>query len=266
MGASLYKYSTVVKDFDPVQGTITAYASAFGNKDFDGDTIFQGAYAKTISERGPNGTQQIKMLLMHQDLIGKVLRIEEDDFGLLFQAKLVLEDNPPAQKAFALYKADLFEHSVGIDVIRPEQFRGGDIFEVKLFDVSPVIWGANDQTPTVSVKSFFDEPDHITGRIRKLRKAIDFAESDEVAVSLNKDLDTGLALLEAQVAVLAKAAFLPQVDNENVLQGVLAHLKANPNAPITSDAAGQASTSDAGTPQIKEKWLREVLTHLRNHA
>lgn len=266
MGGSLFKYSTVVKDFDPVQGTITAYASAFGNEDSDGDTIFQGAFAKTIRERGPGGTQQIKMLLMHRDLIGKVLHIEEDDFGLLFQAKLVMEDNPPAQKAFALYKADLFEHSVGIDVIRPERFRGGDILEVKLFDVSPVIWGANDQTPTVSVKSFFADPGLITGRLRKIRKAITFAESDEVAQSLTDDLDTGLVLLDAQVAALAKIAFLPNVNNEDVLQGVLAHLKANP-APITSDAAAEKTgTLDADTPQM-EKWLREVLTNLRqSHA
>ena len=60
MGASLIKFAGPgsIKDVDQTQGIVTAYAAAFGNEDADGDVIHRGAFAKTIAERGPNGTGQ----------------------------------------------------------------------------------------------------------------------------------------------------------------------------------------------------------------
>ena len=247
-----------LKDVDQTQGLITAYAAAFGNRDADGDVIHRGAFAKTIAERGLNGTGQIKMLFMHsfREIIGKVLHLEEDDHGLLFRAKLLLGVQR-ARDALALYSADMFEHSIGIDVVLPENFRGGDIFEVKLFDVSPVTWGANDQTPLVSVKSLAGQPDYLVGEIRKIRKALTLDLSDEML----KDLETGLALLEAQVGALVKSTVPPKEEHAGVLAGVLDHIKANPQAPLNLGAG--AATSKGDGPQIEDRWLREILTNLR---
>lgn len=274
MGASLIKFAGPgsLKDVDVTQGLITAYAAAFGNRDADGDVIHKGAFAKTINERGPNGTGQIKMLFMHRfsEIIGKVLHIEEDDHGLLFRAKLLLGVQR-ARDALALYSADMFEHSIGIDVVLPENFRGGDIFEAKLFDVSPVTWGANPETPTVSVKSLAAQPDYLTGQIRKIRhaltknlKARTLDLSDETLEELEKDasdLEVGLALLEAHVGSLVKSIIPPEDDNEAVLERVLEHLKASSSAPLGTKAAEGTLAADG--PQTEDEWLRAVLTNLQ---
>lgn len=244
-----------IKDVDQTQGLITAYAASFDNRDADGDVIHKGAFAKTINERGPNGTGQIKMLFMHRftEIIGKVLHLEEDDHGLLFRAKLLL-GLERARDALVLYSADMFEHSIGIDVIVPENFRGGDIFEVKLFDVSPVTFAANDLTPLISVKSLAVQPDFLTGQIRKVRKMLALDLSDEML----EDLEIGLVVLEAQVGALVKSAMPPKANHEDVLRDVLAHIKANP-APLSTKADKVTLAADG--PQM-EKWLRAVLTNL----
>lgn len=277
MGASLIKFAGPgsVKDVDQTQGLITAYAASFDNRDADGDVIHKGAFAKTINERGPNGTGQIKMLFMHRftEIIGRVLHLEEDDHGLLFRAKLLL-GLQRAKDALVLYGADMFEHSVGIDVVLPENFRGGEIFEVKLFDVSPVTFGANDQTPLISVKAtedarhaFFEEE---IAQIRQIRKAIKLDLSDEML----QDLETALVIREAKVRQFMKSLIEDQKpkaagsggeDTRDVLAGVLAHIKANP-APLSTKAGGDTlspnATLAADGPQM-EKWLREVLTNLQ---
>jgi len=264
VGASLIKFAgpDSLKDVDQTQGLVTAYAAAFGNRDADGDVIHKGTFAKTIAERGPNGTGQIKMLFMHsfREIIGKVLHLEEDDHGLLFRAKLLLGVQR-ARDALALYSADMFEHSIGIDVVLPENFRGGDIFEAKLFDVSPVTWGANSMTPTLSVKSLAAQPDYLTGEIRKIRKMLTLDLSDEML----RDLEVGLALLEAQVGTLVKSIVPPKEDQAGVLKGVLDHIKANPQAPLSTRAVNDTLADDG--PQKQEEWLRAVLTNLqKDHA
>ena len=267
MGASLIKFALPgsVKDVDRTQGVITAYAAAFDNVDADGDVIRPGAFAKTIRERGPAGTAQIKMLFMHRftEIIGKVLHLEEDGHGLLFRAKLLLGLRR-AQDALELYSHDMFEHSVGIDVILPERFRGGEILEAKLFDVSPVTFGANDQTPTISVKSLSSKPEYLTGEIRKIRKALTLDLSDEML----QDLEIGLVVLEAQVGTLIKSITPHEEDNEAMLERILDHLTADSPAPL-STKAGETTTLAADRPQTEDaadpsgEWLRAVLTNLQ---
>lgn len=263
---SLIKFAVPgsLKDVDRTQGLITAYAASFDNLDADGDVIRPGAFAKTIRERGPAGTAQIKMLFMHRftEIIGKVLHLEEDAHGLLFRAKLLL-GLQRAQDALELYSADMFEHSVGIDVILPERFRGGEILEVKLFDVSPVTFGANDQTPTISVKSLSTEGDALGSQIRKIRKALNLDLSDEMLA----DLEIGLVILEAQVGALVKSTQHFKDDNEETLQRVLAHLKADSPAPLNPEAAADPvsakGTSTDDGPQTEDEWLHAVYTNLQ---
>src|SRR4051812_47335823 len=79
-----------IRDLDSAGRTVTGYFAAYGNRDSDGDVIQKGAFAKTITERGPTGLDQIKNLLDHDILksVGKVTVLKEDDFGLYYESKI----------------------------------------------------------------------------------------------------------------------------------------------------------------------------------
>jgi hypothetical protein len=51
-----------VKDVDTTGRHVVFYAAAFGNVDSYGDIIVPGSFKKTIAERGPAGTDQLKYL------------------------------------------------------------------------------------------------------------------------------------------------------------------------------------------------------------
>jgi hypothetical protein len=55
--------------------------------------------------------------------------------------------------ALILYNEGVItEHSVGIDVLKRDEQDEAIILEARLWEYSAVTWGANPQTPTVSVK------------------------------------------------------------------------------------------------------------------
>ena len=136
--------------------TVTFYASAFGNKDLDGDIIRRGAFAKSIREKGPTGTGTIRHLAQHdtKTIIGRILRIEEDATGLLVESTLL--NTSAGNDYMALYGADVLQHSIGFVVPTGGQRStsdGNEITEIDLYEVSAVTWGANPNTPTVGIKS-----------------------------------------------------------------------------------------------------------------
>lgn len=165
-----------LKDVDEKQGIVQAYWSAFGNVDSDGDIIVRGAYSKTIQEWGPSGADRIKFLWQHDswEPIGKPIEIEETALGLLATTKI--EKTRRGMDALVLYEAGVInEHSVGIDILRRSDDDERIIKEVKLYEGSAVTWGANENTPTVSVKS-------------RIKDALKRDLSDEVAATLEKAL------------------------------------------------------------------------------
>jgi uncharacterized protein len=152
-----FKYCNLqVKDLDDTKGIVQFYGSAFGNKDSDGDVIVNGAYTKTIQEKGPQGANRIKHLLQHKydQIVGKILSVEQDSFGLLVESQLI--DTSFGKDALEMYKHNLLEHSVGFRTVKGDFNKLLDAYEIKeidLYEVSAVTWGANSQTPLVSMKS-----------------------------------------------------------------------------------------------------------------
>jgi hypothetical protein len=76
------------KDLDVKSGIVTGYFANFGSIDSDGDRIVKGAFAKTIKENGPQGTQLIKHLLDHNKniAVGKLQELKEDEVGLYYES------------------------------------------------------------------------------------------------------------------------------------------------------------------------------------
>lgn len=162
----------VVKDFhyadtkfSSEKGIVEGYFSSFGTVDMDGDIIEAGAFKKTLKENGPSSKKdRIQFLFQHDrnEVIGKILELEEDSFGLRFAAKIA--DTRRGRDVKELYKINaLREHSIGFELIRSKKGDEGTqlIQEVKLWEGSVVTWGANANTPITAIKNLNLSPEMI---------------------------------------------------------------------------------------------------------
>lgn len=150
-----------VKDVDLKSRMVTGYASKFGNIDHHGDMMMQGAFTKTLKERGVDAKNQIWFLHNHNPAnpLGKPKVLKEDSFGLYFEAPIV--DTVIGNDVLKLYEAGLInEHSIGFSTIKEQKVEAKgntnpyyQIQEVKLFEFSSVLWGANEDTPFLGMKS-----------------------------------------------------------------------------------------------------------------
>tara|TARA_R110000803_G_scaffold63443_2_gene124119 strand:- start:2891 stop:3595 length:705 start_codon:yes stop_codon:yes gene_type:complete len=143
-----------VKDIDSKKRIVTGYLSSFDNKDFDGDIIVKGAYAKSIKER----KDQIFFLNQHDwsQPHGKFNILQEDNKGLYFESEPLI-DTTYSSDTLKLYEAGIVkEHSVGFITVKSDVDRKADarmLKELKLYEGSNVTLGANSNTPFTGVKS-----------------------------------------------------------------------------------------------------------------
>jgi uncharacterized protein len=141
-----------LKAIDKTKREVSFYAAAFGSVDSHGDIIQKGAFAKTIQEN----LQRCKWLNQHStwQLVGPVLNLEEDDFGLLVTAKA--SETTLGNDVLALEADKAYEHSIGYQTILSEYNSDEGtrtLKELRLYEVSSVTWGSNPNTPMVSMKS-----------------------------------------------------------------------------------------------------------------
>lgn len=179
--------TTTLEDFDAAKGTVMVYLSAFGNVDSDGDIIKQGAFRKSLLERGVNSAKpRIKFLAQHDPLrpIGKWLELTEDERGLRGVGKLATASRD-GKDYFEFYKEGIItEHSIGFDVVQgAAKSTHYEISEVRLWEGSAVTWGANENTPVLAMaKSANLEPvDYIAQRIERLNKFLRNGEASDDA-------------------------------------------------------------------------------------
>lgn len=149
------------------EGEFTAYASVFGNKDSYGDVVLPGAFADTLAEWKDSGN--VLPLLFGHNMsdpdfnIGGVLEAKEDEHGLLVKSALDL-DNPKAAQVYRLVKGRrLSQMSFAYDVqeggeAEREREDGSkeyiyELRKLKLYEVSVVPIGANQETEILAVKA-----------------------------------------------------------------------------------------------------------------
>lgn len=157
----------------------TGIAAVFGNIDSDGDRMMPGAFAKSITE----GQKRVKHLWNHSWEHPPIAAIKElREIGRDELPPEVLAKSPEATGGLVVkreyYKSDLAnwileaidaedvnEMSFGFNVIKsqnvtepvssdvPDQTREvRNIEEVRLFDTSDVLWGANAATVAIGAK------------------------------------------------------------------------------------------------------------------
>ena len=161
----------VVKDVDTKKGIVKGYFAVFGNVDSDNDIIEPGAFAKSIKERGPDGTKRIKHLKYHDTRLvpGVPTQLGEDEFGGWFVSQLAKNEagefTTLAKDTLIEYEAGVItEHSHGFNVLQKEIDESGirHIIESRLWEFSSLgAWGANSLTRTEYVKNLKSEEDVI---------------------------------------------------------------------------------------------------------
>lgn len=163
---------------DEDQGIVDAFFAIFGNVDEGQDVMHPGAFAKTFSERG----NKVRVLDNHRTdsimrAIGKPVMLKEvsrdelpgdlllrhpDATGGAFASIQMLMDTPEGRGAFVrLRDKAITEWSFGYDPIGfdfdTRQDNGREVNvrnlrEVKLYEISPVLFAMNEATTTVGAK------------------------------------------------------------------------------------------------------------------
>ena len=171
-----------VGDIDTKNGIVTGYWSAFNNLDYDDDIIKPGAFAKTIAERGPIGTNEIFFLNQHNwaQPLGKPTLLEERAQGLYHETP-VNDKTSYGKDALELMGSGLvIQNSIGYvamkwsNVVKDDATYEWDTYreisEIKLYEGSCVTLGANDQTPFTGFKSL--TPQQINDQVGIMMKLL----------------------------------------------------------------------------------------------
>lgn len=203
-----------LKDFDEGSRKVSMYLSKFDVMDSDKDIIRRGAFTKSINERGPNSmsNRKIAFLRYHnwEMPIGTFVELGEDDIGLFGIGKL--SSSTAGMDALADYKDGIIrEHSIGFQYIQDKikfvdmgDDSYFDITEVKLYEGSAVMFGANEFTNTINVAKAEEKVDlalKLHDEINLIGKALASGQgTDERLYSL----EMKLKFLNARLFELAK--------------------------------------------------------------
>jgi uncharacterized protein len=203
-----------VLDLDTTGKAVKVAVASFENLDLDGDVFDMRAFTKTISERGPMGSNQIWHLTNHYTslsaALGKPKEIGVEGQFLYFVTDY--KDTPLWQSIWPLYESgDITEHSVGFSIVDSEQ-KGGYrlIKEAMLWEGSAVLWGANPNTPTMQVVKQLAGVTDETDPLQMIEKLANMAKKSD-----NELIHIGLMQLYTQLlnkTTKPDKTTLPEVD------------------------------------------------------
>lgn len=164
--------------------------ASFGNVDSDGDLLVKGCFAKSINDRGPESSTNRKIAFLWQhdmrDPIGKIMKIEEREDGAYATVQLSDFDAVPNAKRayYQLQEGTLNQFSFGFNYIwdKVEYDEEKDAFiimEVKLYEISVVTMGANEET------EYIGEIDDMKAFVRDLKEK-NLAKYNELKQAINE--------------------------------------------------------------------------------
>lgn len=186
----LYKNTLAPVEFkvDMAGRTISGYAAIFGNRDLVGDVIEPGAFTKTIAERLPK--KLIKLVgsscgkANHMSVAGLPVNLFQDSVGLGFEGKC--DTTEVGDETLARVASGSLSHaSIGYDTVKADLSQDGvdewdypiytrHLLEVKLYDVGPVDYPANElATISGQIKSVLGEdPEVLLDELPRLVKSL----------------------------------------------------------------------------------------------
>lgn len=206
MEVKAYELKESAVDMD--ERTFKGYASTW-DEDQVGDVIHQGAFIKSINEAFP--AKRIKVLWQHYDPLGMPVEMREDEYGLYFKGKI--SKTRLGDEALELMRDGVVDR-MSIGFMIPQGKSDYDengvrhIREVKLMEVSPVTFPANEAAIITGVKSIEEAIAHgakITDypafikRMDNLRALLEKMQPDHSTAPVEQppELDEVKALLES---------------------------------------------------------------------
>lgn len=138
-------------------GTFTGIASPFGTMDYGRDIVMPGAFTKTLQDFASKG-RRVPMLWQHArfEPIGGYPELKETDDGLEVFGECNMEVQRGRECHALFKKGDISGLSIGYTTERDEwdeQMMVRRLFEVKLYEISPVTFPMHDDARVESVKS-----------------------------------------------------------------------------------------------------------------
>ena len=168
-----------IMDVDSEQRRVKAVWARCGNIDLDNDIIVPEAFTKTLAERGPSGKNLIWSLVDHcadmNNVIGKPEQIYIENDMLIAITPIV--ETEKGEDIIKMYEAGLInQHSIGFSTMKSNVDKEGvrTITELKLYEGSAVLWGANPETPTLGFKGEIttkDKKAELSNRLERLIKS-----------------------------------------------------------------------------------------------
>lgn len=228
------KYKTsqayAIRSADTSAGTLELIASVYGNVDSYNERVLYGFYDESI-ELHKNGTRTIKGVYMHDITrpIAKTLELIsikpkdaqlperiKDNGGLFVRAEFNLDTQIGSESYSNLVKGIIDQYSVGISIEKEVKSSDGAIDFVTgwLWEWSPVLFGANELTTTLAMKSldthFGTAGIAVSELVRRLRERV------ELRVKEGRRLSSATVVrIEENIAMMEKAI----IDLRGLLEG-----------------------------------------------
>lgn len=214
-----------ILDVDTEKKTVKVVWAAMNNVDLDNDVITPGAFTKTINESGPKGKQLIWSLIDHNAslkyAIGKPSELYEENNQLIAITKIV--DTELGEDIICLYNEGLInQHSIGFSIPKDRsKIKDGVryINEVKLYEGSAVLWGANPETPTLGVFKGLKPPDSESNS-DKLEKICSLLRKGNLTDETCQLLEIQLKQLQQDISTAAAANAPLPVKNRDVVDAI----------------------------------------------
>jgi len=176
MGYEIKNLDGGVLDVDTATRRVKVAWNKVGVMDLDRDIIESTAFNKTISERGPKGSALIWHLTDHNASLKSAVG-KPEEVGVADSYLYAITNIPSTtwgNDVLEFYKTGhINQHSIGFSTIKREVFNDDDwskrytvIKEIKLYEGSAVLWGANPFTPTLEVGKSFT-PDELKAEFTK---------------------------------------------------------------------------------------------------
>ncbi len=217
-----------IKDLNTKERIVTGYGGIFGNVDRTGDVLMKGAAMKSIMENGPQGKDRIKYLAQHkmdEEPIGKMLSIQEDEKGIIFQVKMA--DTTKGRDYMSLIKGGIVnENSIGYKSIQYDAnaYGGRDLKEISLWEISAVNVAMNEEAVILDAKGMF-KPDAVKSTLERYENLANLLRkgsiSDDMGFQLEAELYKLKSLFETATTQPLVESTEPETKSNEAIQAEL---------------------------------------------
>lgn len=219
-------YNNSIADVDKQMRTVKSVVAVFNNTDLDNDIILPEAVTKTIQERGPSGKKLIVNLIDHKADLRSTLGKPSELYvlGNELIAVTPIVETELGEDYIKLCEANVInQFSIGFSTIKSvmkDEVRV--IQELKLYEYSAVLWGANPETSMIGIKSEHrteDTPETLVKRLDKLFAAYKNGSFTDETFGL---IEIEIKQIQAKILELstppAIVAVEPQVKNDALVE------------------------------------------------